>query len=486
MRDYKILKLFIVVCVSPIALFAYLDPGTGSLLLSSVVALIASGVFFFKGMFYRIIRITSGGGIKIKKGKIDNNQLVFYSEGKQYHNVFKPILKYLDSISYPYTYLTSSIKDYNLHFNISSDSELSNIKYPNNPNAHFEYIGSIDSNKAISRLNTLKADVVMMTTPQLHVLQIKRSKSVKHYCHIIHALPHVDIYEIFALDYFDSVFTNSVIHTDFIRQVEQTRKLKSKQITITGCSYLDVLNDKLNDYRKLTQDKKISFFKKDSDKHVVLIAPSWGRESLLAKYGMTLLQPLLDSKFNVIIRPHPQSYVSQKELIDDLTNKTKDYANAKWDTNIDNIYAMDEADIMIGDFSGVIFDFVCLFEKPVITPEFNFNIIGYDLEDIYTTPWVKDALKQIGQNISLNELDNITNIIESMLINTDNLKEIKQNISSMKKLLWEHQGLGGEVSAKEILKVQKEILLKELDDKMDIYQQINTINNFIHANENAS
>ncbi|MWV62714.1 hypothetical protein DCO58_02695 [Helicobacter saguini] len=50
--------------------FAYLDPGTGSLLLSSFIALIASVIFFLKGSFYRILDLfknanttnTTGGG----------------------------------------------------------------------------------------------------------------------------------------------------------------------------------------------------------------------------------------------------------------------------------------------------------------------------------------------------------------------------------------------------------------------------------------
>lgn len=48
---------------------AYLDPGTGSLLLSSIVAIFASFVYFFKNIFYRakagrlgLSSIAIGGG----------------------------------------------------------------------------------------------------------------------------------------------------------------------------------------------------------------------------------------------------------------------------------------------------------------------------------------------------------------------------------------------------------------------------------------
>ena len=360
--------------------------------------------------------------------------------------------------------------------NLDSSDTNKHTTQNHNPNAQFEYIGSSDSPKAISRLNSLRADIVMMSTPQLDILQIKRSKGVKHYSHIIHSLPHVDIYEVFALDYFDSVFTNSIIHTDFIHEVERIRNLKTKEVIITGCTYLDILQEKLQDYKGLDDEKKIHFFPKTDTKTTMLLAPSWGREALLSKYGMKLIQPFIDSNFNLIIRPHPQSYNSEKELLDSLQAQTKDCSNIVWDNNRDNIYALHRADMMIGDFSGVIFDFVCLFEKPVLTPTFDFNIVGYDLEDIYDTPWVKDALTKIGKSIEPSEFDRLPSVIESLLQDKEGYDKLKENIREMKALLWEYQGVGGIKTAQEILRIEKEILESRLQDKLELHNEINVIN----------
>ncbi|STQ86750.1 hypothetical protein LS73_003450 [Helicobacter muridarum] len=483
----RIFYLCVIFAIAPNMAFAYLDPGTGSLLISSFVAIIASGIFVYKNIFYKVIGIIRGGSIKRAKNT-RNNALVFYSEGKQYHNVFKPILEYLDSIQYPYTYLTSSKEDFLPYYNkskyISNNAQISLEstpdtlmpgEYKNNKQATFEYIGSSDSNKAITRLNSLRADVVMMTTPQLDVLQLKRSKGVKHYCHIIHSLPHVDNYEIFALDYFDSVFTNSPIHTDYIHEVERIRSLHTKQVVITGCSYLDELAKKLEAYKK--SSKKIRFF--NNDKKTILIAPSWGREAILRKYGLKLIKPLADSKFNVIIRPHPQTLIAEKEHIDKIKEALSGYDNIAWDTNRDNIYAMDNAELMVGDFSGVLFDFVCLFEKPVLTPDFNFNVIGYDLEDTGRTPWVEWALKQIGRKIKIEDLDNIAYIIESMLSYDEHADQLKANIEEMKKNLWHFKGKAGEKSAKEILKIRFNILKNELGGQALLYDELRSLEEII-------
>ncbi|WP_418904710.1 hypothetical protein, partial [Helicobacter rappini] len=54
-----------------------------------------------------------------------------------------------------------------LHTQYDKNLDSSNTTQNHNPNAQFEYIGSSDSPKAISRLNSLRADIVMMSTPQL-------------------------------------------------------------------------------------------------------------------------------------------------------------------------------------------------------------------------------------------------------------------------------------------------------------------------------
>ena len=132
--------------------------------------------------------------------------------------------------------------------------------------------------------------------------------------------------------------------------------------------------------------------------------------------------------------------------------------------------------MMIGDFSGVIFDFVCLFEKPVLTPTFDFNIIGYDLEDIYETPWVKDALTKIGKSIEPSEFDRLPSVIESLLQDKEGYDKLKENIRAMKALLWEYQGVGGIKTAQEILRIEKEILESRLQDKLELHNEINVIN----------
>ncbi|RAX55894.1 CDP-glycerol glycerophosphotransferase family protein [Helicobacter sp. 10-6591] len=391
--------------------------------------------------------------------------IIFYCEGKQYANVFLPILEYFDSLSYPYIYYTSSHDDPLL------------LRANTSKLAHFEFIG--DPNRAWVKLNSLVANIVVMTTPALDVLQIHRSKGVKHYCHIVHSPASVDTYEVFALDYFDSVLVNSTIHEPFIREVERVRNLKAKEIIVSGCTYLDVLHKKLQDFYAQTPQPT----KDSSQPKTILISPSWGREALLSKYGMQLIAPLAKAGFEVIIRPHPQSFISESKLITSLQTLTQTYPNICWDTHTCNIYALHKADLMVGDFSGVIFDFLCLFAKPIITIETDFNTTGYDLEDTsFTEPWVCGVLRLIGKNIKAEQIHRIDHIAHEIL-HSQASQEIQANIQALKSSLWTFQGHAGETCGKALLKLQQALLGSQLDSQ--IFSEVLRIQEILKQERNV-
>lgn len=52
MRYLYFLVLFLAVTISPA--FAYLDPGTGSMIVSAIIGVAATLVFVFKGFFFKL------------------------------------------------------------------------------------------------------------------------------------------------------------------------------------------------------------------------------------------------------------------------------------------------------------------------------------------------------------------------------------------------------------------------------------------------
>jgi CDP-glycerol glycerophosphotransferase (TagB/SpsB family) len=384
MKKYTALIPLWLLCTIPSQ--AYLDPGTGSMMLSIIIALIATVIYSVKSSVFKIRYYLNKllGKKIIKKKKM---QIVFYNEGEQYSNTFYPILLELKNRNIDFHYLYSE----------KNDSTVKRIE-----NIDAQYIGS--GNKAFYYLNTLEADICIMTTPGLDVLQIRRSKGVKHYCHISHSAAGCAGYEVFGIDYFDSIITTNIYDKNFIIELEKIRKLPPKDIYVAGNPYLDVLGEKLRNI----QTKKT----KKTKKITILLAPTWGKTGLLSKYGKSLIGELAkNTKFHIIIRPHPQSIRYEKIIISQLESQFSDRKNIEWDYENDSLVSMSKADLMLSDFSGIIFDFIFLFSKPVISIPTSITLKGKDYIDIHTPLWQIDFFYKNTIVLAEENIDKISDIV---------------------------------------------------------------------------
>ena len=68
----------------------YIDPGTGSMLFSVLISLFALGYFAFRGVLIKLRLLFAG---KKGSGKGKRIPYVFYNEGRQYWNTFKPVVE---------------------------------------------------------------------------------------------------------------------------------------------------------------------------------------------------------------------------------------------------------------------------------------------------------------------------------------------------------------------------------------------------------
>ena len=390
----------------------YIDPGTGSALFSLLVGIAAAVFFGFQSFKLKIKHLFTGGKTKNRT----KHKFVIYAEDKRYWTLFKPVLEEFENQNIELLYLTSSADD------PVFKSDFKFIKP--------EYIGT--GNKAFARLNFLSADFVLATTPGLDVYQWKRSKMVKHYSHLYHTPSEFAQCEMFGLDYFDSLLVNGYgYQEEHIRKLEKVRNLPEKQIVTTGCPYLDEYAKKLDEIPK----EEPHFF-------TVLVSPSWSKTALLSRYGEQLLDPLVKTGWRIIIRPHPQSLLVEKDIIDRLTLKYADTANLEWDFERDNIYSLKKADVMISDFSGIILDFMFLLNKPVFYAAQELDWKGRDAYDIYKAQdeiWTFSNLKNTGIALEPGMFNELPNLISNESANDS----LKNAAAKVKTSAWAYQGEAG-------------------------------------------
>lgn len=356
----------------------YLDPATGSLLFSLVLGSVAAAFFVLKGLLHkgksRLFKVLG----KHEDASASGHTLVLYSEGKQYLGTFRPILQELARRKVACLYLSSDPEDPLLRF----DSESVQTKSIGKSYAAWAY------------LNTLRADVVLMTTPGLDVLQIKRSKHVGHYTHVIHSPTDKAFNRPYSFDYFDSVFICGSHQERTIRTLEMIRESRPKQLILAGCVYYDELAAAFRQHSSSPRESR-----GEDGALRVLVAPTWGKNGLLTRYGLRVIKALVDAGFHVTVRPHPQSRTAEPELLSRLQGETRDHSNLKWDDSFSPLAAMQEADILVSDISGIIFDFCFLTERPVVTLDFQPEKRGFEASDLPYEPWELTVLDVVGRKI---------------------------------------------------------------------------------------
>ncbi len=403
----------------------YIDPGTGSMLISLAIGIAAALTFGLRALFIKLQFIFTGGRVDKSKSR-EREAFVIFSDHKRYWNVFKGICEEFNRRGIDIVYYTMSEDD------PVFKSGLEHIKA--------EFIG--EGNKAFAHLNMLSADILLATTPGLDVYQWKRSKNVRHYIHIPHTVDDISGYRMFGLDFYDAVMTTGDNQIESIRKIEALRpSIKRKELVTVGSTTLDNLLIQYNGSERPAKN----------DKTVVLVAPSWGKSGILTKYGEKFLSALERTDFEVIVRPHPQTVVSEANVLNPLKEKFKSF---EWNFDNDNFKVLDKADILITDFSGIIFDYSLIFNKPIIYADTSFDTAPYDADWLDEEYWSLRVLPKLGLKLTEDSFDNIENLIDKAL-SSSALKEGREEI---RRSCWEYPGESYRRSVEYLTKKREELL----------------------------
>ena len=387
----------------------YIDPGTGSMLLTIMIGIFGTLYYVLRLNIVKLkMRLSLGKSTDLMKEKLP---MVIFSDDKRYWNVFEPICRKLNEKDIDIVYMTASPDDPALTCGYD----------------HVEgrFIG--EGNKAFAKLNFLNAKILLSTTPGLDVYQWKRSKDVDCYIHMLHAASDVTLYRMFGLDYYDAVMLSGEYQAKDIRNLEKIRNLPEKELVKVGIPYMDEMVKRLQNAKPIEKSEKI-----------VLLAPSWGPNAIFARYGGKIIDALLKTDYHIIIRPHPQSFTSEKEMMDDLMKAYPESDRLEWNRDNDNFEVLRKSDILISDFSGVVFDFTLVYDKPVIYTEAEFDKGPFDAWWLDTPYWTETALPRLGEILTEENIPRIGEVIEKCLADPKYAKGREE----ARQETWEYMGEG--------------------------------------------
>lgn len=407
----------------------YIDPGTGSMLFTILIGVIGAAVYSLRMLVIKLrFRLTGG---KTKSGT-EKLPFVIFSDDKRYWTVFEPICREMDRRGRDVVYMTAS----------EDDPALKNPY----PHVKAQFIG--EGNKAFTRLNFLNAAIVLSTTPGLDVYQWKRAKDVQFYVHIPHAASDITMYRMFGIDYYDAVLLSGEYQVGQVRALEQLRGLPEKELVKVGIPYMDEMAARLRAAGPAPEHPR-----------TVLLAPSWGKSALFSVYGGKIIETLLKTGYHVIVRPHPQSFKSETEMIEKLMAEYPASDRLEWNRDTDNFEVLRRSDILVSDFSGVIFDFTLIFDKPVIYTDPQFDVGLYDAWWLKEPLWTVSALPRLGCQLKPENMGDLKSLIDECLSDPRYAEGRRQARAET----WEHPGEGARRTVDYLLQKYDELTAGEED-----------------------
>jgi YidC/Oxa1 family membrane protein insertase len=340
-----------------------------------------------------------------RKTKEKEKEIVFYAEHRDYYPNFEGIIQQLlEEYQQPFCYITSDYKD--------------PVFQQTNPKIKVFYINKLLAFFMVS----VKCKVFIMTLTDLNRYHLKRSMHPVHYVYAFHSLVSTHMmYRFGAFDHYDSILCGGPHHIRELRQHEKQYRLPAKTLVETGYYRLERIYTR---YQKLVKEKKgIS-----PGKTTILVAPSWGKDNVIESCGKKLVEVLLESGYEVIVRPHPETLHRSPQVVKALDSEFKEYPGFFLERSVATDDSLLKADILISDCSGVALEYAFGTERPVIFLEVPYKIQNDKYLEIGIEPLELSLMSKIGVKASPENLDAVPGLIESLIKKKTKFKEelIKQ------------------------------------------------------------
>lgn len=331
----------------------------------------------------------------IKFVKIDNNkkEFVFYSESKFYRDHFVDLILNLKKLGQNNIILITSDKD-----DIAFFKGILTCFYIKN-----YFILSI-----FFKILNCKFMIMTLTDIGNH---FAKSKLCKYYVYFFHAIASTHkIYTHSAFKNYDIILSNGEYQTKELTLAEQKFNFPKKEIVNSGYFFLDNIKRKAN--------------LKSKEKRHILFAPSWNynKSNLFDDYCIEIVSSLLSENFTLTLRPHSEHYTRSKKTINKIKDLFLNNENFFLDKSYSNLKSLEKSEILITDNSSIVFEFILIFERPIIYIDYKDKVHNVSIDKI-SIKSIDDELKEnFGNILNISDLKKLPELCENLLI--------KNNLSS--------------------------------------------------------
>ena len=354
--------------------------------------------------------------------KASGKKIVFYSEKngfyKYYRNIIEEIVKRTNIVIH---YITSDPLD--------EVFQMESVQFKP------YYIGE---KRMIVLMMKMETDLMVMTTPDLENFQLKRSYVKKdiEYIYVPHDVNSSNLtFHKNALDHFDTIFTSGFKNKEEIKEREEKYALPSKKLVEWGSGVIDNMTES---YLELSKEKK-------AGKKTILIAPSWQKDNIFDSCIEEMLDELIQTDYQVIVRPHPQYVRHFEGRVDLLAEKyKKDGVEFQKDFSSNKTVYM--ADLLVTDWSSISLEYAFSTLKPVLFINTPMKVVNGDYQELSTVPIDIELRDQVGISLELDRVGaKVVSAVDRLLFDQ---QFSPQSMQGLKEKYLYHPGESGKIGAK--------------------------------------
>ncbi len=347
-----------------------------------------------------------------RKLAADWRNIVIYSESGQDWHYFESLVRVLNAdLAKKVTYITSDNTDPGLR----REHEL------------FKAICIPEGFFLTLHFNMQKADVVLLTMMDLDNLQLKKSINPVHYIYLFHALGSTHMVDhANSYDAYDSLFCVGPHHVDELRKRESMQGMQTRNLFEYGHPRLEGLLSAAREYEQGHEPKASD----STTPPVVLIAPTWGEQSIFNSCGEELTGLLLDAGYRVIVRPHYQTVKMTPRVIEKLKTRYGAHANFEYQDRMGESDTLFRSDILICDWSAMAIEYALGLEKPVLYIDLPRRVRNPDWQGLGMEPLEASFRELAGDIVSPQQLDEVPGKIARLLENRESFRQTMKDLRS--------------------------------------------------------
>jgi hypothetical protein len=259
-----------------------------------------------------------------------------------------------------------------------------------------------------------QSDLFVLTMMDLDNLQLKRSLQPVHYVYLFHSMGSTHMVDhANSFDHYESLFCTGPHQVAEIRRREELKGLPAKHLFDYGHPRLEEVIEQGKDFQAPTPAP---------DRTTVLIAPTWGDDSIFNRCGQELIEVLLQAGFHVIMRPHYQSSRLTPAVIAGLHDRFLGQAQFEYIDRMGETDSILRSDILISDWSAMAMEYAMGLEKPVLFIDVPRRIRNPDWRELGIEPFESLIREQVGEVLDLSALDQAPAVIERLLASPDRFR----------------------------------------------------------------